>query len=371
MTRKTKLLSRGLRIASFAVCFLLLFSCSRQPVLETGTESPEDSVSSSEEESVFSLAEPEYVPIVDRQDSLYSYEDMYRDIEELAERYPDRFSFESIGKSLDDRDIPLCRIGDPDATSVLLVSAAIHAREYLTAQLVMLQAEAALHDPELSLPEGTAVYLIPMCNPDGVSLTQFGAEIIRSEQVRENVLKVYSSDKTNGLVTSTLDTYFLNWKSNAAGVDLNRNFDILWEDLRTGIICPSFGYYKGSSAASEPETKALQSFVHTLNTSGKTILAHVCVHAQGEVVYWNCGQPDSLKARTRQLALSVSDYLDYKLDSELVHDSSFSDWTALEENIVSITVEIGHDYCPLPFEQLEGIYTAHYSLWPFIISALQ
>jgi g-D-glutamyl-meso-diaminopimelate peptidase len=140
-------------------------------------------------------------------------------------------------------------------------------------------------------------------------------------------------------------------------VDLNRNYDALWEDYN-GINRPSLRNYKGPSPESEPETRAMVALANSI----PNIQAVICLHSQGEVLYWNCGQETELRDETLQFTQSVSDANGYRIITQQNNDASLSDWCALKRNLVAITVETGVDACPLPITQFEKIWTDNYQL---------
>ena len=65
-------------------------------------------------------------------EALYSQQQTARDITELKSRYGSLMKVYAIGKSLDGRTIFDIVVGDPSAEKKLLVTAAIHGREYIT-----------------------------------------------------------------------------------------------------------------------------------------------------------------------------------------------------------------------------------------------
>lgn len=119
----------------------------------------------------------------------------------------------TVGTSVEGRPITAIRRGDPDGRRVLVIGV-IHGDEQAGLDIV-----ARLADRPL--PAGVDLYLVDSMNPDGVAA---------------------------------------NVRSNANGVDLNRNFPFNW-----GLIAePGNWEYSGPSAASEPETQAMVTFITEL-----------------------------------------------------------------------------------------------------------
>ncbi len=284
------------------------------------------------------------------EEGLYSYEDMKEDILALAERYKNIFTAQSIGTSADGRDIMLGILGNRNASRRIIVTAAMHGREYLNSYVIMLQTEEALKAYYTASFDGTAysdlfdsvaVYILPMCNPDGVSISQYGIDAVRDPSLRAEIEKIYESDKGYGLTSSPLNKYLSYWKANAQGVDINRNFDSDWQRY-VGMGVPCFMDYKGDSPVSAPETKALVDLVN----QPVTTLASVCIHSSGSIIYQN----------DPPLAQLMKDLTGYTLSGDKGNLPSFSEWCYYTLGIPAVTVETGSGHCPFSFDKYVGIY---------------
>lgn len=121
-----------------------------------------------------------------------------------------------LGRSVEGRPIDAIERGTPGGTKVVVLGV-IHGDE---------DAGAAIVDRlgELAVPEGIDLWLVPSMNPDG---------------------------QANGT------------RTNAHGVDLNRNFPLGW----TRIGRPGDWQYSGTGPASEPETKAVVGFLEEAKPS--------------------------------------------------------------------------------------------------------
>jgi protein MpaA len=124
-----------------------------------------------------------------------------------------------VGRSVQKRAITAMQVGDPAGTRVALVVGVIHGDERAGIRITQalkreaVQAQAAL--------QGTQLWVIDSVNPDGRRA---------------------------------------NTRTNAHGVDLNRNFPYRWRD----DVPHSSGYYPGPRPSSEPETRALMAFVRRI-----------------------------------------------------------------------------------------------------------
>ena len=147
----------------------------------------------------------------------YNYKDMQADLKAFVKKYPEIVSLESLGKTADKRKIYCLRMGNPDAKKQILVQAGIHGREWLNCQVLMKMLERYLSSYETGkykkrtyaeLFDEVAVYAIPMVNPDGVTISQYGPEKIRNKKLCKKIKKM----KRQG--------GYGRWKANARGVDL-------------------------------------------------------------------------------------------------------------------------------------------------------
>lgn len=301
----------------------------------------------------------------------YIYPDMVDDLAALAERYGDYFTYESIGKSVDGREIYACVVGNASAEKKVLLTGGIHGKEYLSSLVVMKQMEYYLANRAKGSYNGLqyaelldthAFYVLPMINPDGVMLALCGIDSMQTPEVRATVEKIYADNLRDGLTgTNDINVYLAyNWKANANGVDLNRNFALSnWSEVKTGILAPCFRNYKGPRAASEPETKAVSAYVESLGE----IEALLAFHTAGQVVYWDCGMTGGVRLDTFDLAEAVCEHTGYKLIYDKHLDASLNDWITLEKGVPSVTVEIATVEYPMPSSMWEEAFAQTKELW--------
>ncbi len=306
--------------------------------------------------------------IVDLSKREYSWGDMKADLIALAEKFPNEFSYYQYGQSVAGRALLAGVLGNPNASKQVIVSAALHGREYLNALLTMKQLEFYLTyyhtgdyngTPYKTLFENCCFYIMPMSNPDGVMLSQKGISTVQNVELSSAISSIYRSDFTAGMTSQKkIDDYLQYWKANANGVDLNRNFDAKWEEYHN-YSKPSFALYKGDRPASEPETQAMVQLTESLSN----VVAVLCIHSQGEVIYWNCGQEEALFHKTLAFARVISERNGYTVKEEQNNDASYSDWCALNKGLIAVTVETGIGMCPLDLEKLDQIWDDNYDLW--------
>jgi carboxypeptidase T len=167
------------------------------------------------------------------------------------------------GDPLAGHDLLAAKVGrGGGAKPVLVLTGCLHPREIATSELVLrflgwLVAGDGVDPDATWLLEHHQIYLLPLTNPDGHDLVELGS------------LEKYGARP-------------FRWRKNArpiagcpwpptdagagSGVDLNRNFAFAWgtSNDRAGSSTPCDPYYRGPSAASEPETRALADLVRSL-----------------------------------------------------------------------------------------------------------
>ncbi|PKR77819.1 hypothetical protein CEY16_07775 [Halalkalibacillus sediminis] len=287
-------------------------------------------------------------PIVNPK-SVYSYNQMVKDINKLKNAYSGIIRTEVIGQSLQGRDIHVVKIGNGDKK--ITINASHHAREWISTNLVMNQIDeysrAYVNGSKIDgynvrdILEKVTIYYVPMVNPDGVTLNQFGPDGFsnRSQLIRLN----------NG------STDFTSWKANARGVDLNRQYPADWENITKVASNPGPYNYKGTNPLTEPEVKALYNF-----TKNNNFESHVAYHSSGEVLYWAYNSTGKKREEYRQLADKVSNKTGYSL----VHPSSnpsgggYTDWVIDSIQKPGLTPELSRHVGsrPVPLSNYERIW---------------
>lgn len=348
----------------------------------------------------------EELPIVETDTALYTYDMMVEDIEALAEQYSDRVSYQVIGRSLDGRNIYEIILGNTDAENHIMMQAAIHGREYMTTQLLMKLVEYYAYYYDTGTFHGisyeellsqTAIHIVPMSNPDGVTISQVGVSALNNSVYEDAVYECYERDKDYLVYTEdsngyenwvdyssqetfdreqadnprmiTYQEYQQIWKANAAGVDLNNNFDAGWAEMDLKEH-PSYGNYKGTSAVSEPETQALVNLA--LQCDYKYFISY---HSKGQIIYYDAkGNDADTSARSMQLADMLQDSVKYELVNTQkdynVNLGGFSDWVQLSLKQASVTIESGKMPCPLSAEEFPAMWYRHRESWAMLMKEL-
>lgn len=259
----------------------------------------------------------------------YSYKVMERDIASLQQLYPDILHTEVFSCSTQGRALYDIILGNVHAPHTLLVQAGIHGREWLNCLLVMMQVSAlcqCMNGRKKFFYKGLSygrlfsqvcVHILPMTNPDGVTISQ-----------QKNPL----------------------WKANARGVNLNSNFLAGFDSLPSSKF-PHYKDYKGPSCHSETESRALVNLTKALCPD-----AVISYHETGSLIYFNYGQQGTLKKRCNHLAHAIAGVSGYPLDPVCAVSGGYSDWCVRCLHIPACTIETGSGRAPLGYGQLLSIW---------------
>ena len=243
-----------------------------------------------------------------------SLDGMIESMTDLAAKYPDLITMESIGKSyikkyspsIDDYgrnmdyDLPpgydIYAFNVTAANSArkssekgkMLITSGVHAREWappeLNARFIETLVEGYNTNADITwILEHNEIHSILYVNPDGRAIS----EKYPSSYWRKN----------------------LNPEGCGNGVDLNRNLDFKWGDTNGASKDPCANDYHGSSPNSEPETQAVVDYAKKLFPEGQRkddpekemnkpfgediTGVYIDIHASGGFVYYPWGHVDS------------------------------------------------------------------------------
>ena len=242
-----------------------------------------------------------------------------------------------VGESELKERIPYVFVGKKNG-NYMIVQGAMHAREHLTALLVVCLAKHLVKNPHLPLDGG--IYFVPMTNPDGVRLCQEGVGFIRDKERKSNLLTINKSSD------------FSLWKANADGVDVNVNFDARWgEGVQNGFFKSSQNYV-GKAPFSAAESRVLAEFTERIKP-----IVTLSYHLKGEQIYWEFGQKGHRRFRDKRYADAIAKYTGYQLVSGEGSVGGYKDWCVEKLKIPAYTIEVGSDSYdhPFPYEQFTAI----------------
>lgn len=217
----------------------------------------------------------------------YSYDDIIRSLLLLKKNYSHVVHIETIGISHDHREIPLVKIGKDNPGPLYL--AGVHARESINPVVLLACMDKLIENyyakqiPEL---ENYTLYFIPLLNPDGYEIATNGYDSIKDQSLKK-ALKKCKVDASE-------------FKYNAKGIDINRNFD-----------CKSYVKSKTSGTKmSEPETKAL---VHACELYH--FMGMIDFHSRGNsIYYYREAMSDDYNQNQLEIAQMLSKITGYHLN---------------------------------------------------------
>lgn len=286
----------------------------------------------------------------------YSYKELCSDIEALSKLYGSHFKYNIIGQSADGRNIYDIVIGNQYAGQSVLVVAQLHAREYMTSQLCMKQIEYYLQNYNEELDgvkvsdvlNKVAIHYVPMANPDGAAISQFGFTAINDKSLRKKLLKMPGADNPSL------------WKANARGVDLNKNYPYAYV---AGQGTRGSEGYTGPKRCSESETQAIMALINRLKNS-ITVKGQINYHATGSIVFGEYEGPlKEIINDMYTLACDITGYTSaasYNGDSKSV--GNLREFVMYKKNLPSITLEIGRSPCPLPKSEFKDVWKRNKNL---------
>ncbi len=245
----------------------------------------------------------------------HSYNDMKSDLEYLATTYPNLCQLDTIGYSVQGRQILALKISDNPNQRELEPEVRIvgchHGNEWPSAEIPLYLAHYLLENYNFNnqiknLVDNREIWIIPMLNPDG-----------HEAQSRYNA----------------------NW------VDLNRDYGYMWE-----------GDGGSPSPYSQPETEAMMLFSQKHN-----FVLSLSFHTYGNIVnyiwnYYPDPPPDSLLIE--QLSEEYASYNGYWVTEGYQWYETHGDLNDYSEGIDSDldwTIELGDEFAPPP-SQLQSIW---------------
>lgn len=187
-------------------------------------------------------------------------EETYASMVQLSAAFPDLVSEVTLGESWERacsagtdgyeiRGVVLTNQATPGPKPAFFLIGAIHAREYTTAETAMRFAEHLVRgygvDADSTwLLDYTEIHVVPLANPDGRKKAETGL-----------------------LWRKNTNNDFCAFDFNSFGVDLNRNSSFKWAQCSDFGCSSSYACditYRGSTAASEPETQALEGYMRAI-----------------------------------------------------------------------------------------------------------
>ncbi|WP_408008445.1 stalk domain-containing protein [Pseudalkalibacillus sp. A8] len=265
----------------------------------------------------------------------YTYNEMVRDIKALAKKHPDLIKYKVIGKSEYGRDIYAVSLGT--GRSTVFINGSHHAREWLTTNLnmYMIDQYTQAYKANRSIDgykvkpilNNTTMWFVPMVNPDGVTLQQSGLSAF-PQSAHAGLIKMNEGSED-----------FTRWKANGKGVDLNRQYDADWANIKNNRSEPSWANHKGKAPHTASEVKAIVNFTKAIDPE-----IAVPYHSAGKIIFWNFHQRGSRYDRDHKIAKKIGGMTGYRLIYPGPNPSGggMTDWFISKYKRPGFTMEIGN-----------------------------
>lgn len=259
----------------------------------------------------------------------HTYEEAKADLTDLATRFPAIASMQSLGKSVEGRDIIALKITGPNASGhhkpVFLFMGCHHAREWISVEVPLAIAknfcENYATDAGLkALIDSREIWVCPMVNPDGLTYSQNNYKYWRKTRQKN----------ANGTF----------------GVDPNRNYGYKWGTAGDSGN-PDSDTYRGTAPFSEPETQNIRDFAknHLLTTS-------ISFHSYGERVmypfsYGYVQTPDDALFKNMSVKMAaLNKYQPHQSVDLYPSSGDTDDHLYAEAGAMAFTFEVGRTFIP-------------------------
>jgi hypothetical protein len=264
----------------------------------------------------------------------HTYEEVYDDMDSVATAYPGLCQLQSIGQSIEGREIWALKISDnvsvtEDEPKVLYLGCH-HAREVISVEIPLhimywLVSNYGSDPKATSLVDEREIWIVPLMNPDGREYVEHTGDWRKNR-------------RNNG--------------DGTRGVDLNRNWGYMWgyDDIGSSPNTSS-ETYRGTGPFSEPETQVIRDLM--LNYPFDTCISY---HSHGRLVLYPFGYapimaPDH--AIFEALADSMVTFNNYAPGPGIslypVNGDS-DDWMygeqLIKDKVFSYTYEVGTEFYP-------------------------
>jgi carboxypeptidase T len=282
-------------------------------------------------------AEPKAFPPADS--GYHDYAELTAEVADVAAAYPSLVRRFSVGRSYQGRELWAAKVSDnvaaDEAEPEALFTCGQHAREHLSVEMCLylldeLTSDYGSDSQVTSMVNSREVYLVFNLNPDG------------SEY-----------DIATGAYRSWRKNRQPNSGSSAVGTDLNRNWAYRWGCCGGSSGSPSSSTYRGPSAFSAPETRAVRDFVASRVVGGtQQLRTAIDFHTYSELVLWpygytysntatgmNADQYNTFATMGRAMA-ATNGYTPEQASDLYIADGTLPDWAWGTHRIFAFTFEM-------------------------------
>jgi hypothetical protein len=275
-------------------------------------------------------------------------------LRETHEKFPEITKLEKVGESLEGNPIWAIKISDnakneEASEPSVLFNGMHHSREIMTPEVTTdivtyLTSKYATDQKVKSWVDNNEIWVLPMFNVDGN-------------------LKVWNGSSM--------------WRKNVRGgygVDINRNYPTNWNACNGSSGWRTSQTYRGSEAASEPETKVMMSFVSKIKP-----VFNISYHAYSQLVIYpyGCrGQRTANKDVVEKIGKELGTKLDYTPGTswETLYsvDGSDIDWMYKEEQVIPYVIEVSprSDGFQPPYSRRDPVVKHNRIGWQYLLDRL-
>ncbi len=281
----------------------------------------------------------------------HTYAEMAAEVAAAAADHPSIVQRFSIGTSHQGRQLWAVKISDNVATDEnepeVLFDGLHHGAEHMslemTLRILRWLSDGYPGDATIKrLVDGREIFIVFAVNPDGAT---------------------YDINGTGG---------YRHWRKNcqptsgstSIGTDLNRNYPYKWGCCGGSSAKPSSSMFRGRSALSSPEARALADFVKSRVIGGRQqIRAGISFHTTGRLVMYPYGytytnQPSDMTADDRAAFVamarrmaSTNGYRPIQASDLYISSGTSRDWLYGTYRIFSFTFELSPDSTPYPADE--------------------
>ena len=266
-----------------------------------------------------------------KDEAYHTYDEVREVLHSLAERYPHIVELTVLGKTVEEREIPMIRLTHRDNrdgeffTPGILFVGSHHAREHLSTEIPLLLAKhlAENYDSDEKIKRlinTRDIYIVPILNVDG-----------KLHDIKGGRYKSWRKNRS------------LNDGSRYRGVDLNRNYSYRWGKGGSSKRRSS-NVYRGPAPFSEPETTAIKTFIE----SHSNIFVLLSYHTYSELILYPWGGSyDGIGGEDqkvfKKMANDMAQWTNYKpmqASSLYIATGDTCDWAYGEHGIYCFTFEL-------------------------------
>ncbi|EQC51489.1 M14 family metallopeptidase [Bacteriovorax sp. DB6_IX] len=275
-------------------------------------------------------------------------------LKKTHEEYPDITKLKKVGETLEGNAIWAIKISDNAAVEeahepAVLFNGMHHSREIMTIEVTSdivtyLTKNYASDVKVKNWVDQNEIWVLPVLNVDGN-------------------IKVWNGQEM--------------WRKNARGgygVDINRNYPTNWNACRGSSGWRNSQTYRGSEAASEPETKVMMNFVSEIKP-----VFNISYHAYSELIIYpyGCrGQRTTNREVVEGIGKEMGTILNYTPGTswETLYsvDGSDIDWMYQEEQVIPYVIEVSprSDGFQPNYEKRDPTVEHNRQGWQFLLDRL-